>query len=169
MGEPEQAPGPSDPAAQRRAVEAAYRAVSRRELTQSELRAALERRRHGEQAIEAAVAELREAGYLDDAGYARRFADDRRRLDRWGAERIAEDLARRGVARAHVEAALAEAPEDAELEAACGLLAERCAPPRDDRERARALALLLRRGYPSDLAYEAVRRHEQSAAAPRPL
>ena len=68
-----------------------------------------------------------------------------------------------------VEGALAEAPEDAELEAACGLLAKRCAPPRDDRERARALALLLRRGYPSDLAYEAVRRHEQSAAAPRPL
>jgi hypothetical protein len=34
------------------------------------------------------------------------------------------------------------------------------APPGDDRERARAYGLLVRKGYESDLAYEAVRRFE---------
>ena len=165
MEELEDAPREDDPAAHRRAVETAYKAVSRRERTEAELRAALERRGHTERAIDAAVDELRAAGYLDDAGYAQRFADDRRRLDRWGAERIARDLTRRGVAREHVEAALGEAPEEVELEAACALLAERCLPPRDDRERARALGLLVRRGYAGELAYEAVRRHEQGAVS----
>ena len=37
-------------------------------------------------------------------------------------------------------------------------------PPGDDRERRRALALLVRRGYDLDLAYDAVRRFEGEAA-----
>ena len=38
------------------------------------------------------VAELRHLGYLDDARYAQRFAEDRRTLDAWGAERIERRL-----------------------------------------------------------------------------
>lgn len=159
MDESSEAPREADPAAPRRAVEAAYRAVSRRERTETELRVALERRGHAEAAVDAAVAELAAAGYLDDAGYARRFADDRRRLDRWGAARIAQDLERRGVAPSHIEAALDGAEGPGELDAACALLADRCRPPADDRDRARAWGLLVRRGYTSEVAYEAVRRH----------
>ena len=43
------------------------------------------------------------------------------------------------------------------------LLEQRLPPPRDDRERDRAWRLLVRRGYESELAYEAVRRHEHAA------
>ena len=43
-------------------------------------------------AIDEALGELREQGYLDDARYAQRFAEDRRALDGWGAERIERRL-----------------------------------------------------------------------------
>jgi SOS response regulatory protein OraA/RecX len=58
-----------------------------------------------------------------------------------------------------IEAALEESGEG-ELEAAVALLARRLEPPDDDRDRARAYGLLVRKGYESDLAYEAVRRFE---------
>ena len=75
-----------------RAVELAYRAVGQRERTVAELRTFLERKRVEPEAIDEAVAELTEAGLLDDARYARRFAEDKRELERWGSERIARDL-----------------------------------------------------------------------------
>jgi regulatory protein len=149
------------------AVALAYRALSRRDRTRAELRAALERRGVGPQAIGAAVAELTAAGYLDDAAYARRFAEDRRLLDRWGSERIARDLARRGVAPDLVDAALRRpGGRVGELDAALSLLAERFPePPASDRERDQAWRLLVRRGYGSELAYEAVRAHEARGGA----
>jgi regulatory protein len=108
-------------------------------------------------------------GYLDDADFARRFAEDRRRLDRWGRDRIERELARRGVAADLVALALEGRGLDDELDAACSLLAERLpAGPSDDRARNRALGLLARRGYPAELAYEAVRRHERGGQAARP-
>jgi regulatory protein len=149
-----------------RAIELAHRALGRREHTIAELRACLERRRVGPAAIDAAVAELEGAGLLDDARYARRFAEDRRTLELWGSERIARELHRRGVAPAHVEAALEPHHRADELGAALELLARRLpVPPADDRERDRAWRLLVRRGYEPELAYEAVRAHGRRAAA----
>ena len=147
-----------------RAVALAWRAVYGRERTEAELRAFLERRRAGAEAVDAAVAELRSAGYLDDAVYARRFVEDRRDLGGWGRERIARDLTRRGVAPELVAAAVAE-PQSDERRRARALLAERYPePPGDDRARARAWRALVRRGYAPELAYEAVRAHEGSGA-----
>ena len=151
---------------QERAVDLAWQAIGRRERTVSELRALLERKRAEPAAIEAAVEQLQEAGYLDDAGYARRFAQDKRSLERWGSERIARDLHRRGVAPEHVEAALEGQDRETELQTALELLARRVpAPPGDDRERERAWRLLVRRGYKPELAYEAVREHSRDARA----
>jgi regulatory protein len=129
-----------------------------------ELRGLLERKRVEPAAIESAVTELRQAGYLDDASYARRFAQDKRTLERWGRERIAQDLCRRGVASEHVEAALDGQSREIELDNALELLAQRVPlPPTDDRERERAWRLLVRRGYTAELAYEAVREHARRA------
>jgi regulatory protein len=141
-----------------------WRALSRRDHTVAELRALLERRNIDPADATTALEEVAAGGYLDDAGFARRFAEDRRRLDGWGGERIARELVRRGTADDVVEQTLGgRSPED-ELEAARTLLAERHpAPPCDDRERRRALHLLVRRGYELELAYEAVRRHERRA------
>jgi regulatory protein len=142
-----------------RAIELAYRAVGYRERTVAELRTCLERKRVGPEAIDEAVAELREAGLVDDARYAHRFAEDKRDLERWGRERIARDLHRRGVAPEIVEAALGDRSGDDELATALELLEARLPPPADDRERDRAWRLLVRRGYEAEIAYEAVRRH----------
>jgi regulatory protein len=142
-----------------RALQLAYRAVGHRDRTVAELRTFLERKRVEPESIAAAVAELSEAGLLDDARYARRFAEDKRELESWGGERIARELHRRGIAPDLIESVVADRSREAELETALLLLQRRVAPPADDRERDRAWRLLVRRGYEPELAYEAVRRH----------
>jgi regulatory protein len=118
--------------------------------------------------VEAAVAELSDSGYLDDARYARMFAQDKRQLEQWGSGRIRRALLARGVEADLIEAALregdtSEAPEDAtsppnrELGRALILLERRFPnPPSDRRERDRALGALIRRGYDMELAIEAL-------------
>jgi regulatory protein len=150
-----------------RAIQLAHRAVGRRERTVAELRTCLERKRVEPGAIDDAVAELTEAGLLDDARYAQAFADDKRYLDRWGSERIARELQRRGIAPDLIESVLSDRSRDAELESALVLLAQRAPTVSDDRERDRAWRLLIRRGYEIELAYEAVRRHEQGSGDER--
>jgi regulatory protein len=101
-------------------------------------------------------------GLVDDAGYARRFAEDRRLIDRWGNERIARDLERRGIERELVAAALADHGREEEMAVAIELLDRRFPLPFDgDRERDKAWRMLVRRGYEPELAYSAVRAHEQ--------
>jgi regulatory protein len=146
-----------------RALDLAYRYLGRRARTVAEVRRHLEAKRVEPAAIDAAVAELLDQGYLDDARYAAQFAEDRRLLDGWGAERIARRLASAGVEREHVDAALAAQDAGAELDAAVELLRRRFrAAPETDRERERALGLLVRRGYELDLAYDAVRALERT-------
>jgi regulatory protein len=155
-----------DPEKRQRAVDLAYRAISRRERTESQLRATLARREVEPDLIDEAVADLQAAGYLDDAGYARRFAEDRRSIDGWGSDRIERDLLARGIAPELVAGALAGVGREAELEAAITLLDARVpVPPEDDRGRDRAWRMLVRRGYEPELAYEALRAQARRAAA----
>jgi regulatory protein len=141
--------------------------VGSRDRTVAELRTFLERKRVEPEAIADAVEELTAAGFLDDVRYARRFAEDKRDLERWGSERIARDLHRRGVAPEVIEQAVSDRSRDAELGTAVLLLEQRVPPPRDDRERDRAWRLLLRRGYDPEIAYEAIRRHERGGSDKR--
>jgi regulatory protein len=130
-----------------------------RDRSVAELRGYLEGKRVDPEAIDAIVAELEETGVLDDARYAERFTEDRRELSGWGPERIGQELTRRGVAAVLVEAALAARTRHDELAAACDLLTQRFGTLDDDRARNRAWQLLVRRGYDSELAYDAVRAH----------
>src|SRR3954451_23672824 len=82
----------------------AWPARTRRERTVAELAGLLSDKRVEPAAIETVVGELVEQGYLDDESYARRFAEDRRRLDAWGAERIERRLLSLGVDRDLVRA-----------------------------------------------------------------
>jgi regulatory protein len=148
-----------------RALELAFRALSARERTEHELRGFLERRRLEAPVIEDAIAEMVSLGFVDDAGYAERFTADRRLLDQWGSERIAQDLARRGVDRDLIEGALTGVERADELQVAVDLLDRRYQSPFDgDRDRDKAWRMLVRRGYAAEIAYEAVRRHEQGLA-----
>ncbi|MFL5896458.1 MAG: regulatory protein RecX [Thermoleophilaceae bacterium] len=143
-----------------RAFALAYRALNARDRTEHELRAFLERKAADSAAIDAAIAELAAIGAIDDRRYAQRFTADRRSLDHWGSERIAQDLARRGVDRELIDAALSGVDRDDELGAAVELLGGRFPNGlAGDKERDRAWRLLVRRGYEPELAYAAVRRH----------
>ena len=136
-----------------------WRALNRRDRTEGELRRMLADKRVEPDAIEAAIAELVEQGYVDDARYAQRFAEDRRRLDGWGSERIERRLLTLGVATEHVAAAVAAQDGETELEAAVEILRRRVPKvPETRRERDRALGLLLRRGYDAETAFDALRR-----------
>jgi len=147
------------------ALELAYRQLGRRDRTVAELRWYLRRRELDAAAIEGAIAVLTDQGYLDDARYAARFADDRRALDGWGSERIARRLEEAGIAPELIAAAVAGHDPEDEIEAAVSLLRRRLtAPPADDRARERALGLLVRRGYELEVAYDAVRAFERDAA-----
>jgi len=148
-----------------RALELAVGHLGKRDRTAAEIRRHLAAREVGEPAAEAAVAELERMGYLDDARYARTFAEDRRALDAWGPERIERRLLELGVDREHVAAVIGERDGELELEAAVELLRRRCrAVPSSERERERALGMLVRKGYELDLAYEAVRAFERAGA-----
>jgi regulatory protein len=109
------------------------------------------------------VAELERTHVLDDARFAERFAEDRRSLSGWGPERIEQELARRGIATELIETALAQRSREDELVAARSLLADRFAALEDDRARNRAWQLLVRRGFDTELAYDAVRSHRGAA------
>lgn len=143
-----------------RARDLAWGALNRREHTVAEMERVLERKRVEPEAIAAVLQELSEGGWLDDAGYARRFAEDRRNLDGWGAERIARRLRSLGVGGEDIAAAVGARPGEEELEAAVELLRRRFpAPPADPREAQRALGMLVRKGYELELAHDALRRH----------
>ena len=145
----------------------AWKSLNRRDRTIDELGGLLLGKRVEPSVADQVVTELIELGYLDDARYAERFAEDRRRLDGWGSERIAQRLRELGVDRAHVDAALAAQDPEEEMAAALELLRRRCPkPPATRAERDRALGILIRRGYAPDLAFDALRRHAGVEAEP---
>jgi regulatory protein len=147
------------------ALEAAYRFLGRRDRTVAEVRERLEGQEIDAEVVDEAIAELTRQGYLDDARYAHRFAEDRRTIDAWGAERIERRLLAVGVEPALIAAAIGERGAAEELEAALAVLRRRFThAPTDDRDRDRALGLLVRKGYDLDLAYDAVRAYERDAA-----
>ena len=70
------------------AYEFALRALGHKERTESELRVWLAEREVAEAEIEEVIALLAEAGAIDDASFARRYAEDKRELVGWGPDRI---------------------------------------------------------------------------------
>jgi regulatory protein len=145
------------------AYELALKALGYKERTESELRGWLAERGVKDPEIEEVIALLAEAGAIDDSGFARRYAEDKRLLAGWGPDRIVRALEGRGVAREHIESALGGDDESAQLERARSLLLGRGMSCATERERERALGLLVRRGYPLELAYDAVRVAEREA------
>jgi regulatory protein len=160
----------------------AYRFLNRRERTEAEVRARLERGEVGGEEIELVIAELIELGLLDDARYARVFTEDKRNLEAWGNERIARALQERGVERELIEAALVEDEGQrasgggghagldggggTEFERAVAFLGQRFpAGAAEPRDRERAFGVLARKGYESETASDAVREWVRRGAA----
>jgi len=135
----------------------ALAALSHKERSVAELGRWLGERGVAAEEAEEALAHLIEVGAVDDARFAARYAEDKRELSGWGSERIRAALLERGVGRADVEAAIGLDDEVTEVERAVALLRDRGTELGDERARSRALGLLARRGYGSEVAYEAIR------------
>ncbi|MGH2855994.1 MAG: regulatory protein RecX [Solirubrobacteraceae bacterium] len=139
--------------------------LNRRERTTAELRAHLLRRGVDEPLADEAVRTLADQGLLDDERFARLFVAEKRELEQWGCDRIRRGLLSHGIDRELAEAALArvgdgEDEPETELERALALLRRRFpALPADRRECERALGVLLRKGYGSELALDALAAH----------
>ncbi|HYX77748.1 MAG TPA: regulatory protein RecX [Solirubrobacterales bacterium] len=140
------------------AFEAALSALRVKERTTAELAALLERRGYHPQEVADAISRLADAGELDDARFARRYAEDKRELRGWGPERIRAALEARGVPSALGEAALEADTHEAQVGRARELLEARARPLGTEADRARALGFLARRGYDYEIAHEAIRR-----------
>ena len=140
--------------------------LNRRDRTVVEVRRRLEHAGVDGAEIRDAIETLSDQGYLDDARFARLFAEDKRTLEHWGSDRIERSLLARGVDPELIHAALAEPTQETELDRARSLLRRRFpSPPHNRRERDRALGVLLRKGYDSDLALDALTAHARDAEA----
>ena len=145
------------------ALDLSYRYLGFRDRTVLEVRRHLESKRVEPDTIEQTIAELQEQGYLDDARFARRFAEDRRTLEHWGNERIERKLQACGVEAELIARALHGPGEDgvapaSQFEAALETLRGRFrVPPESEKDRTRALGFLVRKGYELETAYDAIR------------
>jgi regulatory protein len=149
------------------ALTVAYRHLSKRDRTVSEVRAHLEKREIDETSIAGALKELTDFGYVDDERYATRFVEDKRRLEGWGHLRIEQGLRKTGIPREVADRALAEDPlRGDEDELAVEALEQRLGGRalEDDRARQKALRLLATKGYALDTSYAAVRAYERRCA-----
>jgi regulatory protein len=138
--------GPPPPAYQ-----AALRRLARRDQSVAELRRGLLQRGHEADEVEVAIARLRRGGYLDDAGYAERFARSRMANQGHGRLRVRQDLRLRGVERRTVDAGIAGALLEVDEKEVVDGLARRYwrqhASVEPTRRLPRLWAFLVRRGF----------------------
>jgi regulatory protein len=104
---------------------------------------------------------LVEDGSIDDERFANRYAEDKRELAGWGPDRIRAALSERGVPEELIAEAIASEAEKDLVTRAAEVLTRNGSEVADERGRQRALALLARRGFPLEAAYDAVRALER--------
>ena len=150
--------------ARQKAFELAVGAIARKERTVAELREWLAARAVEADEIEATLDRLISIGELDDEHFATLYAQDKRELSGWGPDRILSALLDRGVDRALAEAAVGGEDQSEQAERAASLVLDRGHDLEQEAGRGKALAFLARRGYPSEVAYQAVRLAERRAA-----
>jgi regulatory protein len=136
----------------------ALRRLARRDHSEAELRRALLRTGFAAPVVAATIERLRAEKYLDDQGFASRFARSRVEHYGLGRNRVRQALRARGVSRAIIDKGVAEALRDVSEVEALEVAARRYWRQHGRDEplpRIRKLwVFLLRRGFPADLVRE---------------
>ena len=131
---------------------AAFDLLARKSWSARELTGRLKRRGAPDEIARAVVAELTSRGYVDDASFARFWAESRARGRRVGSRRLRQELLQKGIARDVAAAAVAAAFEEAPEAERCLEAGRRRLPAllRAGLPRAapRLRDYLVRRGYP---------------------
>lgn len=157
MSDPSDDPPGRSPRSRRRtppsATQQALGLLVRREHSRRELQLKLTARGHDRADAEAAVERLAQAGWQDDARFAESLVRSRAAAG-YGPVRIRAELAAHGVDRDAIAAAL-DAFDGDWNRLARDLIRRRFGPagPADDAARRKGAELLLRRGFPRDVAF----------------
>ena len=137
----------------KRAVASALNLLAYRPRAAGELRARLRERDYPPEAIDAAIARIRELGYLDDRNFADRWVESRQQHRPRSARMLGRELAQKGVDREVIEQTLEDAGID-EFSDALALAGHKWPAwrnlDRPTRER-RLSGFLTRRGYGYDI------------------
>jgi regulatory protein len=115
----------------------------------------------GEANIDAALARLRDHGYVSDQRFAQAYTSSRKDTQRLGRRRIAQELLQKGVPADVVSTELAAAFEnvDEDAQALAFLARKRVPPPSNDQKAvARIFRMLLRAGFPASAASRALKK-----------
>ena len=140
---------------------AALRLLARRAYSIAEMRRALTRRSDSAEAVEEAIARLRQVGYLDDQKFAEQQAGALRRNRAFGPRRIVRELKAKGVNYRFIDAAVEHAFEEVgEHELLEQVLSKKVRNLRLPLTRSRLNSLcrsLLRQGFRGDDIMKAVR------------
>ncbi len=132
----------------------ALRSLAVRDHSESEIRRKLQRKNISPDVIDEVIDGLLSAGYLDDARFARNFAESSIRNGRGYGFRIRMELLRRGIAEDIIADTLGGLESEYEESSVIKELLEKRFPgfdsgSADDREKRRVLGYFLRRGFPS--------------------
>ena len=145
---------------------AALRMLSRRELSEAQVRQRLARRQHDAAAIDDAIARLKDARSIDDARTAAAIAQTELAVRRHGRLRVRRQIESAGIApslaQQAVDAAFAEVEDDDLLAAALDKRLRGRTEIADDRERQRLYRYLIGQGFESDRVIAALRRRRSS-------
>ncbi|WP_261664043.1 RecX family transcriptional regulator [Deinococcus sp. Marseille-Q6407] len=143
----------------------AFQALSRRALSEAELRERLERRSDDPELVAEVLARVQELGYQSDEVVAE--AEARRRGV--GQYRVRQKLKQRGLDDDLIQETLQERDPDAEEDDAREQLQRRLAGfARKKNPRASAYAWLTRRGYPSDVIRRLLEEVKDELPEPEP-
>lgn len=140
---------------------AALSLLSRRELSEKQLRERLVRRGYEGDAIDEAIAKLKDERALDDARVAGAMARTLTSVKRRGRLRVKRELERAGIAsdtaRTAVDEAFADLDEEALLQQALARRLRGDRPIADEREFQRLYRFLVTQGFDSERALKALR------------
>jgi regulatory protein len=141
----------------------AVKALARRMRTEAELRHLMKARAtpdaHGEAAIAAVLARLKQMRYLDDQSFAETYARLRQQNEKLGQRRVRQDLQQKGVASATIAEALEAryAQTNEEGLAREHLERKRIRKPETPQETARVMRRLVAAGFSTAVIYKILR------------
>lgn len=144
--------------ARRQALDAALRLLGHRPRAEQELRERLTRRGFPAEAVAAALARLRDYGYVDDAAFARAWVESRTGAAARGRRLLLHELRAKGVDPEIAARTLAEVPDELEVARALAEKKARALRGLDASTFRRRLgAYLHRRGFTTEVIASVVR------------
>ncbi len=139
----------------RPALEKAVAMLAMRACSKAEIKIRLKRNGYAVETIEMVIYKLEKEQLLDDADFARQWVSSR--SAKYGSKRIAQELRMKGISSEEIQDILEEIPEEKQLEQAVSLAKKYILRIKDDSAKGiqKTLAMLVRRGYPWDIASHA--------------